>query len=74
MFLAYTAENTRAVLGAQIQLDMVRATRAVEMRQAAKPKGPQPDSDVQPVNGTDKNPPPSFTGMTDETQPEAPGA
>jgi hypothetical protein len=51
MFLAYTAQNARTVLSAQITRDLARVRYNAASAAAAQPKNPQPDSDAQPVNG-----------------------
>lgn len=60
MFIAYTAENAKAVIGAQVRRDLARAQEAFV--KARTPKNPQPDSDVQaqPVNGRDLHPTDEF--------------
>ena len=80
MFLAYTAENARTVLGAQIARDLKRVQHNAASAAAARPHNPQPDSDVQaqPVNGRDQHPeqpfPPSGISVVETDQPEAPAA
>jgi hypothetical protein len=58
MFLAYTAQNAKAVMELQIKRDVARIRDEYTRSAAAQPKNPQPDSDVvrtQPVNGHDRS-------------------
>jgi hypothetical protein len=75
MFIAYTGENARTVLTAQIARDVARAREQFLQQAAARPKNPQPDSDVikqaQPLNGRDRAPEP-FPPTDTTAPPEAP--
>jgi hypothetical protein len=55
MFIAYTAENAKAVMETQVKLDLALVMRA-QQAEAARPQGPQPDSDVPKPNGRDVRP------------------
>ena len=73
MFLSYSAENAKSVIGSQIQKDFLRYQQAVETVKQMNRRGPQADSDVpkRPTNGVDTNPPVEFS-QPDGEEPEAP--
>lgn len=63
MFLAYSAENAKTVLNAQLTRDLKRVQDSFARAQAAKARPVDTDVPIQkssPTNGEDKNPPLEF--------------
>ncbi len=74
MFCSYTTQNLKVVFTEQLKRDYARLNQARATAGMAAANQPKPNSDTPPspkANGVDHNPPPNFTGLTDEQEPAA---